>query len=168
MRPLNSGERVQAFLAELVRERDAAEAAEKDHRIVERLAAILNDLGVHNDAAKADAEYAAAFRAYGVDLDQLEPAAAGRALAASPAAADLASALDQWAFLRRGPSPPRPGWRDAAGRGGQGGRPRPVEESAAGHARPDGGRSYPSARCSWSGSPRPLTSTTCRWRASPG
>ena len=53
-----------------VRERDAAEAAEKDRRMVERLAAIHNDLGVHNDVEKADAEYAAAFRAYGVDLDR--------------------------------------------------------------------------------------------------
>ena len=61
----------QAFLADLVRERDAAEAAEKDRRIVERLAAIHNDLGVHDDEAKADAEYAAAFRDYGVDLDRL-------------------------------------------------------------------------------------------------
>ncbi len=93
---------MRAFLADLVRERDAAEAAEKDRRIVERLAAIHNDFGVHNDEAKADAEYAAAFRAYGVDLDQLDPAEAGRVLAASPAAADLASALDRWAFLRRG------------------------------------------------------------------
>ena len=59
--------------AELVRERDAAEAAEKDRRIVERLAAILNDFGVHGDERKADADYAAAFRAYGVDLDSLDP-----------------------------------------------------------------------------------------------
>ena len=93
---------MRAFLADLIRERDAAEAAEKDRRIVERLAAILNDFGVHGDDRKADAEYASAFRAYGVDLDALDPAAAGRVLAASPAAADLASALDQWAFLRRG------------------------------------------------------------------
>jgi serine/threonine-protein kinase len=70
--------------------------------MVERLAAIQNDLGVHDDDAKADAEYTAAFRAYGIDPDRLEPAAAGRGLAASPAAADLASALDHWAFLRRG------------------------------------------------------------------
>ena len=53
------------------RERNAAEAAEKDRRMVERLAAIHNDLGVHNDAAKADADYAAAFRAYGVDPDRM-------------------------------------------------------------------------------------------------
>jgi serine/threonine-protein kinase len=95
-------DRVEAFIADLVRERGAAEAAEKDRRIVERLAAIHNDLGVHNDVAKADAEYAAAFHAYGVNLDELDPAESGRALAARPAAADLASALDQWAFLRRG------------------------------------------------------------------
>ncbi len=97
-------DRVRAFMAELVRERDAVEGAEKDRRMVERLAAIQNDLGVHNDVAKADAEYAAAFRAYGVDPDRMEPEAAGRTLAASPAAVDLANALDNWAFLRRGPA----------------------------------------------------------------
>ena len=95
-------DRVRAFLADLVRERDATEAAEKDRRIVERLAAIHNDFGVHNDEAKADAEYASAFRAYGVDLDDLDPEESGLMLASSPAATDLASALDRWAFLRRG------------------------------------------------------------------
>ncbi len=101
--PINGQrDRVRAFLADLVRERDATEAAEKDRRIVERLAAIHNDFGVHNDDAKSDAEYAAAFRAYGVDLDELDPAEAGLMLAASQAATDLASALDRWAFLRRG------------------------------------------------------------------
>ncbi|QEH32296.1 Serine/threonine-protein kinase PknB [Aquisphaera giovannonii] len=105
-----SGARVRAFLADVTRERDAAEAAEKDRRIVERVAAILNDFGVHADDRRADAEYDAAFRAYGLDLDATDPAAAGRALATSPAAAELASALDQWAFLRRGRT-----LRDAAG-----------------------------------------------------
>ncbi len=139
-------DRVHAFLADLVRERDAAAAAEKDRRIVERLAAVLNDLGVHNDEAKADADFAAAFRAYGVDPDQSDPAAVGRVLAASPAAADLASALDQWAFLRRGrtlrnpagaqrlvsaaraadPDPWRNGLRDTLGRM-DGGPPRRLE-----------------------------------------
>jgi serine/threonine-protein kinase len=95
-------DRVKAFMDDLVRERDTAERAERDRRMVERLAAIQNDFGVHNDDAKADAEYAAAFRAYGVDVDRVEPGAAGRALAASPAVADLANALDHWAFMRRG------------------------------------------------------------------
>ena len=94
---------MRAFLADVIRERDAAEAAEKDRRIVERLAAILNDFGVHGDERKADAEYASAFRAYGVDLDALGPGGCPAACSpSSPAAADLASALDQWAFLRRG------------------------------------------------------------------
>ena len=53
-------------MAELVGERDAAADVEKDRRMVERLAAIQNDLGVHNDDAKADSEYAAAFHGYGV------------------------------------------------------------------------------------------------------
>jgi serine/threonine-protein kinase len=94
--------RVKTFLKDLLRERHAAEIAEKDRRTLERLAAIPNDLGVHNDDAKAEAEYAAAFRAYGIDPDVMEPVAAGKALAASPMAVDLAGALDHWAFLRRG------------------------------------------------------------------
>ena len=99
---LEQKERVRRFLDELVREREAIEAVEKDRRIVERLAAVLNDFGVHGDERKANSDYAAAFRAYGVDVDSLDPSAAGRLLAASPVAPELASALDQWAILRRG------------------------------------------------------------------
>ena len=99
---LEQKERVRQFLDELLREREAIEAVEKDRRIVERLAAVLNDFGVHGDERKADSDYAAAFRAYGVDVDSLDPSAAGRLLAASPVAPELASALDQWAILRRG------------------------------------------------------------------
>ena len=36
-------------LTAIERERDEAEAAEKDRRMVERLAGIHNDLGVHGD-----------------------------------------------------------------------------------------------------------------------
>ena len=96
-------ERVRTVVAAMESERDLAEAAEKDRRMVERLAGIHNDLGVHRDAERADAEYTAAFRSYGVDLDALDPQAAAARLAASPVAAELANALDQWAFLRRGP-----------------------------------------------------------------
>jgi eukaryotic-like serine/threonine-protein kinase len=93
--------RVRSLLAAIVRERDESEAAEKDRRMVERLAGIHNDLGVHLDTERADAEYAAAFRGYGVDIDTLDAATAGARLAQSPLAAELANALDQWAFLRR-------------------------------------------------------------------
>ncbi len=95
-------QRVRRFLDGLVREREAIEALDKDRRIVERLASVLNDFGVHGDERKADSDYAAAFRAYGVDVDSLDPSAAGRLMAASPVAPELASALDQWAILRRG------------------------------------------------------------------
>jgi serine/threonine-protein kinase len=95
--------RVRTVVAGIERERAVAEAAEKDRRMVERLAGVHNDLGVHQDWQKADAEYAAAFRGYGVDLDELDPEEAGVTLAASPVAPELANALDQWAFLRRGP-----------------------------------------------------------------
>jgi eukaryotic-like serine/threonine-protein kinase len=93
--------RVRRFLDDLVRGREAVEAVEKDRRIVERLGVVLNDFGVHGDERKASTDYAAAFRAYGVDVDSLDPSAAGRLLATSPVAAELASALDQWAILRR-------------------------------------------------------------------
>jgi serine/threonine-protein kinase len=99
---LEQKERVRRLLDELMRERAAAEAVEKDRRVVERLAAVLNDFGVHGDEREADSDYAAAFRAYGVDVDSLDPSAAGRLLATSPVAPELASALDQWAILRRG------------------------------------------------------------------
>ena len=80
----------------------AVEAVEKDRHIVERLATVLNDFGEHSDERNANSDYAAAFRAYGVDVDSLDPSAAGRLLATSPVAPELASALDQWAILRRG------------------------------------------------------------------
>jgi serine/threonine-protein kinase len=95
--------RANSVLQGIERERDRVEAAEKDRRMVERLAGIHNDLGVHGNDRQADAEYLAAFRSYGVDVDALEPANAGARLAASPVAAQLANALDQWAFLRRMP-----------------------------------------------------------------
>ncbi len=133
-------DRVRTFLAELVRERDAAEGEEKDRRMVERLAAIQNDLGVHGDDAKADAEYLAAFRAYGVDPDRMGRDAVGQVLAASPAAADLANALDHWAFLRRGPVLRDRGWQFEADRGGEGRRSRSMADPAPRHARPDRGR----------------------------
>ena len=124
--------------------------------------------GVHNDDAKADAEYAAAFRAYGVDLDRMEPAAAGRVLAASPAAADLANALDHWAFLRRGPTLAGPGRRDR-GWSRPPGRPIPTRGGTGSGTRSAGwGATRPAGWKTWNGSPPRPTSTICRWRASPG
>jgi serine/threonine-protein kinase len=96
--------RVKVVLSSIERERDELESSEKDRRMVERLAEIHNDLGVHHDVKRVDAEYAAAFREYGVDVDAGEPAASGAKLAASPVAVELANALDQWTFIRRSPT----------------------------------------------------------------
>jgi serine/threonine-protein kinase len=93
--------RVQAQLTATVSERDAHEAVGKDRRMIERLGQIHDDFAVHLDSRKMDAEYAAAFRDYGVEVDALDPAHAGALLAQRPVAVDLASALDQWAFNRR-------------------------------------------------------------------
>ena len=139
-------DRVRAFLADVIRERDAAEAAEKDRRIVERLAAILNDFGVHGDERKADAEYAAAFRAYGVDLDALGPGGGRPGARRQPGRRGPGQRPRSVGVPASRAGPARPGRRGEAGRGGQGGRPRPVEESPAGHARPEGGRPGPPAR----------------------
>ncbi len=96
-------ERVGSLLEIVTLERSRADLERKDRRTVERFAEIHNDLGVHLDGERAAAEYAAAFRSYGVDIDALEPAQAGRFLAGSPVAIELANALDQWTFIRRSP-----------------------------------------------------------------
>jgi serine/threonine-protein kinase len=95
--------RVQAVLSEIARKRDEAEVVGKDRRMVERLAEIHNDLAVHEDVAKTDAQFSEAFKHYGVDVDALAAEEAGARLSKSPVAAELANALDQWAFLRRTP-----------------------------------------------------------------
>ncbi len=49
----------------------------------------------------ADAAYAAAFREFGVDVDQLEPAEAGKQLRQRPQALEIAFAIDAWALIRK-------------------------------------------------------------------
>ena len=125
-------DRVRAFLSAIERERDEVESAEKDRRMVERLAEIHNDLGVHHDSKRVDAEYSAAFREYGVNLDVGDPAEAGARLAASPVAVELANALDQWVFIRRITA-----WREPPG--ARQGPPGPRPPHAA-HTDPPGAR----------------------------
>ena len=70
--------RVDSMLADITREHDAAAAIGKDQKMVERLTRIHDDLGVHREPGKADAEWADAFREYGVDVDVLDRDEAGR------------------------------------------------------------------------------------------
>jgi tetratricopeptide (TPR) repeat protein len=53
------------------------------------------------DCAGADRDYAQAFRDYGIDVDALPPAEAGRQLQARAIRVELAAALDVWALARR-------------------------------------------------------------------
>jgi serine/threonine-protein kinase len=102
--------RVRALLETLTRERSEAQAkareADRDRRMVERLPQIHEEYSVHRDRARREADYVAAFRTYGIDVDALDPAVAGARIAARPIAVELAAALDQWIFNRRGAVPP--------------------------------------------------------------
>jgi serine/threonine-protein kinase len=99
--------RVGELLAAIAAEHRQAEAAAEDRNMVRRLAGIHADTTFHLDRAREDAQYAAAFRNYGIPVDALSPAEAGARIAARPIAVELAGALDHWAFCRRRARPPR-------------------------------------------------------------
>ena len=115
--------RVRTVLAGVEREKAVAEAVEKDRHMVERLAGVHNDLGVHQDWQKADAEYAAAFRGYGVDLDAIDPDEAGAILAASPVARRACQCAGPVGLSASGAMVAEFGRSETFGRGRQGGRP---------------------------------------------
>jgi Flp pilus assembly protein TadD len=97
--------RVAAVLADL--ERDQAAAAERaaelerDRTLLGRLETIRGNRSEHWDPKQTDADYAAAFRAFGIDLDRLDPEEAGRRLARRSEPVELAAYLDDWAVQRR-------------------------------------------------------------------
>ena len=107
--------RVDALLAEL--EREQAAAAEKARQIeVDRvlladLETVRGNRAEHRDLKRTDADYAAAFRKAGLDLDATEPAEAGKWLAARTEPVELAGYLDDWAFVRRAAGRPEADWR---------------------------------------------------------
>ncbi|MGO9471262.1 MAG: tetratricopeptide repeat protein [Isosphaeraceae bacterium] len=98
-------QQVNDVLVGLVREQAAAakQAAEveRDQKLLGELEAIRGNRGEHLDPKQTDIDYAAAFRAFGIDLDQLAPEEAGKQIARRSAPAELASYLDDWAVQRR-------------------------------------------------------------------
>jgi serine/threonine protein kinase/Flp pilus assembly protein TadD len=69
----------------------------------------LNQSDVKNerfDDGRADVEYAAAFRGFGIDVDASEPAEAAERIRAGTISDELVAALDDWAGIRE-----RRGWR---------------------------------------------------------
>jgi serine/threonine-protein kinase len=97
--------RVIAALAGLEREQTAAQERatelERDRKLLSDLESIRGNISEHGDRKRTDAEYAAAFSGFGIDLDRLSPAEAGKRLAQRSAPMELASHLDEWALRRR-------------------------------------------------------------------
>jgi serine/threonine-protein kinase len=97
--------KVAAVLADIEAEQVAAEKqaseVERDLKLLAELEAIRTNAAEHWSPKQVDKEYAAAFRSFGIDLDQLEPEEAGKQLAVRSAPAELATYLDDWAEQRR-------------------------------------------------------------------
>ena len=55
----------------------------------------------HADYSRSDRELAAAFRAYGLDLDVVDPKTAGGKLAGRPSTPEITAAIDEWCRIRR-------------------------------------------------------------------
>jgi serine/threonine-protein kinase len=97
--------RVATALADLEREQAAAQnraaEVERDRKLLGELETIRGSRGEHWDHTRTDAEYAAAFRNFGIDLDQLDPQEAGQQIAQRSAPVELTSYIDEWALQRR-------------------------------------------------------------------
>jgi serine/threonine-protein kinase len=98
-------ERALAFLEDVRREAEQARASneqvERQQALRARLQELLLDefMTVSNDAilARRDAEFAAAFREHGIDLDRLPQEEAVAAIQRTGLAAEIGIALDEWA-----------------------------------------------------------------------
>jgi len=97
--------RVAAVLADFGREHAAAETqaaeVERDRKLLAELETIRGNRGEHWDQKQTDIDYAAAFRAFGIDPDKLDPEEAGKQIAGRSQPLELASYLDDWAVQRR-------------------------------------------------------------------
>jgi serine/threonine-protein kinase len=96
--------RVKVALADLEREQAAAQQRatelDRDHKFLSQLETIRGSRSEHLDRKRTSAEYAAAFRAFGIELDQLDPKEAGRRIAQRSEPVELASYVDDWALQR--------------------------------------------------------------------
>jgi tetratricopeptide (TPR) repeat protein len=119
---LNQGEadaplrdRVATVFTQISRQRSAAEekarSLKADRELLTALESIRGNRAEHWDARRTDADYAAAFRKAGLDLDQTDPAGAGHWIAARSAPTELSSYLDEWALIRRNADRPQSDWR---------------------------------------------------------
>ena len=105
--------RVAELLATLENEQaDASRRAaevDKDRKLFDRIDAIKfefvkkQDVGIAKEKSvdKANREYATAFREFGIDVDQLAPAEAGRLIKQRANPQEFASRLDDWTLIRK-------------------------------------------------------------------
>jgi serine/threonine-protein kinase len=107
--------RVLAVMSGLKQDRSKAQAKaddlRRDRELLDRLESIYGAMSQSLDMKRGDAEITAAFRDFGVDLDQLDPKEAGRRLRARSAPTELAWYLDGLAFMRIGLGRSEPDWR---------------------------------------------------------
>ncbi len=80
---------------------DRAARIAADRALLAELESARGGYADHGDARRTDADYAAAFRNAGLDLDATEAGQAGAWIAARTAPAELAAFLDDWALIRR-------------------------------------------------------------------
>jgi eukaryotic-like serine/threonine-protein kinase len=80
--------------------RRAAELS-KDQKLFDRLEAIRIEYVDKEDLNKTGSAYSAAFREFGVDVDQLEPSEAGRLFKQRSNPQEFASRLDDWTLIRK-------------------------------------------------------------------
>ena len=98
-------QKVAVLLADIGREQAAAERqaaqAERDQKLLNELESIRGRRSEHWNEKQTDAEYSAAFRGFGIDVDQLDLKEAGLRVARRSQPVELASYLDDWALVRR-------------------------------------------------------------------
>jgi serine/threonine-protein kinase len=101
---LASGAATDELRQQLRAARAALDEDEKDRRMVERLEDVIVDLQTGNfgqvNHRRTDAQFAQAFREYGIDVDRLAAQDAADRLRARPIRRELAVAIDLWSVTR--------------------------------------------------------------------
>ncbi len=108
-------------------------SVERDRKLLGQLETIRGNGSLHWDPKQFDTDYAAAFRAFGIDLDKLDPEEAGKQIARRSEPVELAAYLDDWAARRRNArgKGDKAAWRRLLG-GSSGRRPAPMADGVAG------------------------------------
>jgi tetratricopeptide (TPR) repeat protein len=72
-----------------------------EQELIEDLAGANESYANHFDAARFDGDLTAAFRRYGLDVDQVDPELAGKRFSRRASTSEIASGIDHWCWVRR-------------------------------------------------------------------